>query len=284
MPVDKFGRNGDRTSQIYTEINITNLTNSCLRRDEGNTAIGAIDRNSHIITNVSDPLSNQNVATKNYVDTNSFTTAGGVVSGDIKLSVCSDLVRSLGCNDLSAGKKFTLLLETYTNMLMHSVPNSGLPVPIKIKTNVGFAILIDGLPICVFGRDEILCSRLIDMDQHSIKNMKNPTDRLDAVNKSYADRIKYITVTGNISNTVMTDHILFTFPAAKAFASGKIKICEIWVERLADEWIATSSPMFATEWPGFHKFSRGSFLMTFFTDSPASGWTRNCCLDYVELP
>ena len=52
----------------------------------------------------------------------------------------------------------------------------------------------------------------------------------------------------------MTDHILFTFPAAKAFVTGKIKICEKWVERLADEWIATSSPMFATEWPGFHNF------------------------------
>ena len=29
----------------------------------------------------------------------------------------------------------------------------------------------------------------------------------------------------------MTDHILFTFPAAKTFASGMIKICEMWVER-----------------------------------------------------
>ena len=105
------------------------------------------------------------------------------------------------------------------------------------------------------------------MVQHSIKNVKNAVDRLDAVNKCYADRIKYKTVTGNIPNTVMTDHILFTFPAAKAFASGKIKICEMWVERLTDEWIATSSLVFATEWPGFHKFSRGPSLMTFFTGS-----------------
>ena len=66
--------------------------------------------NSHIIKNVADPLSNQNVATKNYVDTHAFTTADGIVSGDVKLNVDSDLVRSPGCNDLSAGKKFILLL------------------------------------------------------------------------------------------------------------------------------------------------------------------------------
>ena len=63
------------------------------------------------------------------------------------------------------------------------------------------------------------------MDQHSIKNVKNSIDRLDAVNKAYADRIKYKTASGNIPNTVLTDHIHFTFPTGKAFASGKIKIC-----------------------------------------------------------
>ena len=228
MPVDKFGRNCDRTTTVCTGIKIANLRNSFLRRDGGKTAIGAIDMNSHIfIENVADPLSNKDVATKNYVDTNAFITAGGVLSGDIKLSVGSDLVRSLGCNDLSAGKKFSLLLGTDTNMLTYFAPNSGLPVPVKIKTDVGFAILIDELPICAFGRDEILCSRPIDMDQHSIKNVMNPADRLDAVNNVYADRIKYKTVTGNISNAIITDHILFTFPAAKAFASGKIKILDL---------------------------------------------------------
>ena len=83
MPVDKFGRNGDIIIPVYTGINTANLINSFLRRDGGNTAIGAIDMNSHIIKNVADPVSNQDVAAKNYVDTNAFTTAGGVVSGDI---------------------------------------------------------------------------------------------------------------------------------------------------------------------------------------------------------
>ena len=84
------------------------------------------------------PSSNQDVANKNYVDTNAYSTAGSVVSGDIKLNVDSDLVRSLGCNDRSAGKKFTLLLGTDTIMLTYAVPNSGLSMPIKLKIDVGF--------------------------------------------------------------------------------------------------------------------------------------------------
>ena len=158
MHLDKFGRNGDRTTTVYIGINIANLSNSFLRRDGGNTAIGTIDMNSYIFKNVSNPLSNQDLATKNYVDTHACTTAGGVVSGDIKVSVGSDLVRSLECIDLSAGKKFALLLGSDKNMLTYSIPNSGLPLPVKIKTDVGFGILITELPICVFGQDEILCS------------------------------------------------------------------------------------------------------------------------------
>ena len=83
MPVDKFGRNGDRTITVYTGINIADLTNSFLRTDGDNTAIEAIDMSSNIVKKVSDALSNQDVATKNCVDTNAFTAAGGVVSGDI---------------------------------------------------------------------------------------------------------------------------------------------------------------------------------------------------------
>ena len=60
--------------------------------------------NIHILKNVAHPLSNQDVATKHYLDKNAITTDDGVVYGDIKLNVGSDLVRSLGCNDLTAGK------------------------------------------------------------------------------------------------------------------------------------------------------------------------------------
>ena len=53
--------------------------------------------------------------------------------------------------------------------------------------------------------------------QHSTKNVKNPVDRLDAVNKAHADRIKSKIACGRIHNTAMTDHTLFTFPAVNTF-------------------------------------------------------------------
>ena len=111
MPVDKLGRNGDRATTVYTGINIANLTNTFLRSDGGNTAIGAIDLNTNIVKNVADPLSNQDVVTKIiYTHTHAFSIAGGVVSGDVVLSIDFDLVRILGCDNLSASKKFILML------------------------------------------------------------------------------------------------------------------------------------------------------------------------------
>ena len=144
---------------------------------------------------MADSLSNQDVATKNYVDTNAFTTVDGVVSSDIKLSVGSDFVRSLGCNDRSTGEKSTLLLGTDSNMLTYCVPNSGLPVPIKIKTDVCFPMLIDEQPICVFGRWYIIQSTPRHGSAFNLE-CEEPSDRLDAVNKAYADRIKHKTAIG----------------------------------------------------------------------------------------
>ena len=237
MPVDKFEKNGDRTTTVYTEINIANLTNSFLRRDGGNIAIGAIDLNSNIIKNVWDPVSNQDVATTNYVDKIAFTTTGGFVSGDIVVRAGSNPSESLGCYDLGRGKMFMLLLGIDRNMLSLSINNSGLSEPIKLNTSAGFLILINTRPICGFSQDLIQCSQPIDMSQVSIKNVKSPVNKLDAVIKAYADRIKCKSATGTIPNTVRTDHTLFTFPATDDIISGKIIRCKMWVERLVGELI-----------------------------------------------
>ena len=75
---------------------------------------------------------------KTILSKNAKNTHGGVVYSYIKLNVGSDLIRNLGCNDLTADKKFTLLLLSDKNMLLYFDPKSGLSVAVKIKTDVGF--------------------------------------------------------------------------------------------------------------------------------------------------
>ena len=138
------------------------------------------------------------------------------MSGDIKLSIDSDLVRSLGCDDLRIGKKCALLLGSNLHMLSFSIPDPFALLPVKLKTIAGFVIFIDQNSICDVSRDLIVCSQPIYMNQHLIKNVKSPVNKFDAVNKAYVGRIKYKTATGTIPNAVLTDHALFTFTALKS--------------------------------------------------------------------
>ena len=85
MPVDKFGRNGDRATPVYSGINIVNITNSFLRRDWVIPLLELLIGIAILLKMWRIRLSNQDVGTKNYVDKNAITTDGGVVYGDIKL-------------------------------------------------------------------------------------------------------------------------------------------------------------------------------------------------------
>ena len=108
-------------------------------------------------------------------------------------------------------------------------------MPVKIKSDEGFAVLTNQPPTCDFSQHIISCSQPMDMILHLFKHVNIPVNKFDAVDNAYVDRIKYETTTDIIHNIAIRDHILFTFSTAKAFPSGKIIICEMWVERSVDE-------------------------------------------------
>ena len=82
----------------------------------------------------------------------------------------------------------------------------------------------------------------------------------------------------------MADHTLFTFPAAKAFASGKVIICQMLVERLADEVDCNIKSNVRNCLAWISQVFQKSVPYVILHWLPASGWTRNFRLDYVELP
>ena len=72
MPVDKFGRSGKSNSVITEGVSLSYIGNNFLRRDGTNTANGSINMTGNTLTNVSNPVNAQDVATKNYVEQNTI--------------------------------------------------------------------------------------------------------------------------------------------------------------------------------------------------------------------
>ena len=68
MPVGKFGRSG-KSTVVIEGVSLSYISNNFLRRDGTNTATGSINMTGNTLTNVSDPVNAQCIATKKYADT-----------------------------------------------------------------------------------------------------------------------------------------------------------------------------------------------------------------------
>jgi len=74
MPVDKFGRAEYRETSLIEDdpvSSVEGINEIFLRRDGRNTVIGTIDMAGNTLTNLRNPVLNQDVATKVYVDESS---------------------------------------------------------------------------------------------------------------------------------------------------------------------------------------------------------------------
>ena len=91
MPVDKFGRRG---TEDKSDVTVTFLNNSFVRRDGGNTVTGSIDMTGNSLSNVGDPSSDKDVATTAYVDSKSaadkVSKSGDTMTGNLQMNVGSD--------------------------------------------------------------------------------------------------------------------------------------------------------------------------------------------------
>ena len=67
MPVDKFGRMSDSKTRD-TGVSLTYINNNYIRSDGGTPVTGSIDMGGNTLRNVAEPVKQNDVATKDYVD------------------------------------------------------------------------------------------------------------------------------------------------------------------------------------------------------------------------
>ena len=85
ISVDKFGRSGKSNSVITEGVSLSYIGNNFLRRDGTNTATGSINMTGNTLTNVSNPVNAQDIATKNYVD-GKVSKSGDTMTGNLDMS------------------------------------------------------------------------------------------------------------------------------------------------------------------------------------------------------
>jgi len=84
---DAAASNPINATEFDTEAaDIYSMLAKCITNDGNQTVTADIPWNAKKITNLADPVSNQDAATKNYVSTNYFLKSGGTISGNVTVS------------------------------------------------------------------------------------------------------------------------------------------------------------------------------------------------------
>jgi hypothetical protein len=252
MPVNKFGESDYTNSTGTSGVSLSQVNANFLRRDGSNTATRSLNMDSNKITELANPVADNDAATKAYVDTRTGVSklgdtmtgelhmsdnkitglhlptdksdatnkqyvdvqnkkqvakTGDIVTGDLRISMGSDLVRTLGCLDLSAARKFIIALGNRENNLFLALASHSTPTPVTLETTDGFLVKA-GKNICQFAREEIDVFKDITMNDNKIVQLSDPVDDQDAATKKYVDNKQFLCHTGHIppmsSNTSQT--------------------------------------------------------------------------------
>jgi hypothetical protein len=80
-----------------------------------------LDLNNNTIKNVKCPFDDTDVVTKQYADNTDnlrILKSGDTMTGDLVLSIGENDVRQLGCNNLTTGKSFNILLGSTSDKIV----------------------------------------------------------------------------------------------------------------------------------------------------------------------
>ena len=220
MPVDKFGRMSD--ARTVTEgVSLSYLNTNFLRRSGTNTVTGSINMTGNTLLNVSNPVNDQDVATKNYVDTNidsdKVSKSGDTMTGDLDMSgnlikglpIISPPITYVG-DEATSWTQTVGIVQDATSILVHksgdtmtgNLDMSGNRVmnvpyaPANTSDAANAAYVIQGdLDVeqkTVLRDGTQAMTGNLNMDDHFINNLTNPVNAQDAATKNYVDQRKPI--------------------------------------------------------------------------------------------
>ena len=218
MPVDKFGRMSDARI-IYEGVSLTYINNNFIRRSGTNTVTGSLNMTGNTLLNVSNPVNAQDVATKNYVDTNSssdkVSKSGDTMTGHLNMS--GNLIIGLPTTyppityigdeatswDQTVGlvqDAASILVDKSGDTMTGDLDMSGNRVmnvpytPANTSDAANAAYVIQGdLDVeqkTVLRDGTQAMTGNLDMDDHFINKLPNPVNAQDVATKNYVDTNK----------------------------------------------------------------------------------------------
>ena len=206
-----------------------------------------IEMGGHSIVGVANPVNAQDAATKNYVDTSDATKvakAGDTMTGNLSLNVGADLLRTLGCSDLSGSKGFAIILGSLMNQIQCQ-----LNMPITLQTTDGFLCRSAGNDVIRFGKsstdNRTDVYQDIMMNQKYIADLHDPNSPQDAATKIYVDAAKYLTAYPTMTaNTTTIDGFTYVTSSSSVVNAGY----QPWLSFqnvVSDGWVAATN---ANQW------------------------------------
>ena len=214
MPVDKFGRMSD-TKTRDTGVSLTYINNNYVRSDGSTPVTGSIDMRGNTLTNVSNPVNPQDVATKEYADKvgggetaiikTQYGTYGAIGNIDMRGYTLTNVLDPADVQNVAtkqyvdtANKAFIFgegkyLAAGEVSMGGRRLNNVGMPIENHQASNKFY---VDTVVEAATAGDKALrklqdgifaSAGEIDMSGNSITGLPNPIDRDAAINKNYVD-------------------------------------------------------------------------------------------------
>ena len=230
MPVDKFGRMSD-TKTRDTGVSLTYINNNYVRSDGSTPVTGSIDMKGNTLTNVSDPVNPQDIATKKYADKvgggetaiikTRYGTYGAIGNIDMRGYTLMNVLEPSDAQDVATkqyvdgvNRAFIFDKNKYLAVGEVSMGGKRLENVTPLENFQATKFYVDTLVEAATAGDKALIKLQdgifesageIDMSGNSITGLPNPVDRDAAANKNYVDNGGAIVKNPDGSFTAVSD-------------------------------------------------------------------------------